>query len=100
MDINGESAVKEYDEDGDPASYYTIQELYGDLNNNKRQPLWVEKLRGYDFDNDEQDNLCGRPSRYAATLPASQGIHCNDKTGDFDPHVFCASRPSSRVVSR
>lgn len=87
-DVNGKQAVKEYDENGEPISYYTILDLYGDLKNGNREPFWVEKLKGYDFDNDGYDRLCGRPARYAATLPASQGIHRNDNTGDFDPHVF------------
>ncbi|KAF9882860.1 hypothetical protein FE257_004946 [Aspergillus nanangensis] len=87
-DANGEDAVKETNEKGEATEYYKIQDLYGSLNNGIREPFWVDKLKGYDFDNDGEPRLCGRAGRYAATLPASQGIHHYEHTADFDAHVF------------
>lgn len=47
-----------------------------------------KRREGYEFDNDKTTKLCARPLRYAATLPASQGIQHSANTGDFDAHIF------------
>lgn len=70
------------------AEWYTLKELYGSLDNGNRQPFWVDQLKGYEFDDDQRSWLYDRKTRYAATLPASQGVQHSDHTGDFDPHVF------------
>lgn len=86
-DINGEKMLKSVNKNGE-SEWYTLKELYGSLDNGNRQPFWVDQLKGYEFDDDQRSWLYDRKTRYAATLPASQGVQHSDHTGDFDPHVF------------
>ncbi|KAL2810286.1 hypothetical protein BJX63DRAFT_434451 [Aspergillus granulosus] len=82
IDGTGAEMAKERDGNGEPTSYYTIQEVYPKLkqmqlageydpdptNTNKNiAPFLVCRLNGYVFDASGEDTFCAKPKRVAAT---------------------------------
>ncbi|KAL4791118.1 hypothetical protein BDV19DRAFT_393483 [Aspergillus venezuelensis] len=101
--------VKERDENGEPTSYYTIEEVYPNLrqlqldgehdadttNTNKKiAPFLVTKLKGYVFDASGKDRLCDKVNHVAATSRADNnaGTEAGSPAGftyaTFNRHVY------------
>ncbi|KAL4758660.1 uncharacterized protein BDW70DRAFT_162329 [Aspergillus foveolatus] len=109
IDGTGTEMVKERDENGEPTSYYTIEEVYPNLrqlqldgeldadttNTNKNiAPFLVSKLKGYVFDASGKDRLCDKVNRVAATSRADNnaGTEAGSPAGftyaTFNRHVY------------
>ena len=110
--------VKERDENGEPTSYYTIEEVYPNLrqmqldgeldpdttNTNKDiVPFLVSKLKGYVLDASGKERLCVKVNRVAVTSRADNNAGTEARSparftdATFTWHVYLVMLPSRQT---